>query len=121
MPQLGESVKREACAALYLRANSDVVPGAGRVLLAGEAGGFMSPSSGEGISYALRSGVEAGRAIGARAARGRARLVHLCRRIRLRSDTARRLRWLPLMESKAGKYLAGFVPTAIVSRVTQGL
>jgi len=120
MPQLGESAKREACAALYLRANSDVVPGAGRVLLAGEAGGFMSPSSGEGISYALRSGIEAGLAVaghGANETLG----AYTAAVATMRADTARRLRWLPLMESKAGKYLAGFVPTAIVSRVTQGL
>ena len=57
--------KREACAALYLRTPRDVTPGAGRVLLAGEAGGFMSPTSGEGISYALRSSRLAGQAIAA--------------------------------------------------------
>ena len=32
--------------------------GRGRVLLTGEAAGFISPSSAEGISYALRSGAE---------------------------------------------------------------
>jgi len=120
MPQLGESTKREACAALYLRANADVLPGAGRVLLAGEAGGFMSPSSGEGISYALRSGIEAGRAIGDRSASDALDAYTAAMRP-LRTDTARRLRWLPLMESKAGKYVAGFVPAPIVSRITEGL
>jgi flavin-dependent dehydrogenase len=120
MPQLGASVKREACAALYLRSTSDVVPGAGRVLLAGEAGGFMSPSSGEGISYALRSGIEAGRAIAGRSP-AEALDAYAAAVAPMRADTARRLRWLPLMESKAGKYVAGFVPTAIVSRITQGL
>ena len=120
MPQLGESTKREACAALYLRANADVLPGAGRVLLAGEAGGFMSPSSGEGISYALRSGIEAGRAIGSRSAIDALDAYTAAMRP-LRTDTARRLRWLPLMESKAGKYVAGFVPASIVSRITEGL
>ena len=58
---LGESVKREAWVALSRsRTPRDVVPGAGRVLLAGEAGGFMSPTSGEGISYALNTGRLAG-------------------------------------------------------------
>lgn len=33
------------------------------VLLAGEAAGLVSPSSGEGISYALQSGIAAGRAL----------------------------------------------------------
>jgi flavin-dependent dehydrogenase len=120
MPQLGESTRREACAALYLRANADVVPGAGRVLLAGEAGGFMSPSSGEGISYALRSGIEAGRAIADHSS-GDALDAYTIAMRPLRADTARRLRWLPLMESRAGKYLAGFMPAPIVSRITQGL
>ncbi len=120
MPQLGESVKREACAALYLRSTSDVVPGSGRVLLAGEAGGFMSPSSGEGISYALRSGIAAGRAIAANPP-GEALGTYSVAMRPLLADTARRLRWLPLMESRAGKYLAGFVPASIVSRITQGL
>jgi flavin-dependent dehydrogenase len=120
LPQLGESTKREACAALYLRSTSDIVPGWGRVLLAGEAGGCMSPSSGEGISYALRSGIEAGRAIGGHAPED-ALDVFTAAMAPMRADTARRLRWLPLMESRAGKYVAGFVPTPIVSWITRGL
>lgn len=120
LPQLGETIKREACVALSVRSNGDVVPGRGRVLLAGEAGGFMSPTSGEGISYAMNSGQLAGLAIASgdpesaldtftRATSSIARNIH------------RKLRWLPYMESRAGKYLAGFVPSAIVSRVTKGL
>jgi flavin-dependent dehydrogenase len=120
MPELGRSTKREACAALYLRSTSDIVPGQGRVLLAGEAGGCMSPSSGEGISYALRSGIEAGRSIG-RNAPAEAVGAFAAAMAPMRADTARRLRWLPLMESRAGKYVAGFVPTPIVSWITQGL
>ena len=38
-------------------------PGSGSVLLAGEAAGFISPSSAEGISYALRSGAALARAL----------------------------------------------------------
>jgi geranylgeranyl reductase len=38
--------------------------GHGRVLLVGEAAGLVSPSSGEGISFALRSGTAAGAALG---------------------------------------------------------
>ncbi len=60
---LGDSIKREAWVALSVRHNSDIVLGDGRVLLAGEAGGFMSPSSGEGISYALNTGRLAGTAV----------------------------------------------------------
>lgn len=120
LPQLGEQVKREASVALYVRAAADVVPGLGRVLLAGEAGGFMSPTSGEGISYAMNSGRLAGLAIagahdGAAVETYRSVTDHIAANIR------RKLRWLPFMESRTGKYLAGFVPTPLVSRVTKGL
>ena len=120
MPQLGASVKREACAALYLRTRADVVPGAGRVLLAGEAGGFMSPTSGEGISYAVRSGILAGRAIaGSPAADSFGSYERST--ASLRRDIARRLRWLPFMESRVGKWVGGLTPTWVVSRITEGL
>jgi flavin-dependent dehydrogenase len=120
LPALGETVKREACVALSVRSAEDVVAGIGRVLLAGEAGGFMSPTSGEGISYAMNSGRLAGAAIAGSSpkealAAYRASSSHIARNIR------RKLRWLPFMESSAGKYLAGYVPTAVVSRVTKGL
>ena len=120
LPQLGERVKREASVALHVRSATDVVPGRGRVLLAGEAGGFMSPTSGEGISYALNSGAAAGHAIATSspddALQTYSRAVgHIGANIR------RKLRWLPFMESAWGKYLAGFVPTPIVSKVTEGL
>jgi flavin-dependent dehydrogenase len=120
MPQLGESLKREACVALYLRTPQDTVPGTGRVLLAGEAGGFMSPTSGEGISYAIHSGIAAGDAIASSAPED-ALGIYAASVEGLRRDIRRRLRWLPFMESAAGKYLAGFVPTSIVSKITMGL
>lgn len=119
IPQLCEKVHRESAAALYLRSPDDILPGHGRVLLAGEAGGFMSPSSGEGISYALRTGRDAGLAAAGDPARALDRYLELTGPIR--ADIRRRFRWLPFMESRAGKYLAGFVPAPIVSRVTQGL
>lgn len=43
---------------------SELCSGEGRVLLAGEAAGLVSPSSGEGLSFALESGVWVGRAAG---------------------------------------------------------
>lgn len=120
MPQLGVSTKREACAALYLRSRDDVVPGVGRVLLAGEAAGFMSPTSGEGISYAVRSGIAAGRALAAHGPDA-ALAAYEAQMAPVRADIARRLRWLPIMESPVGKYVAGLTPTAIVSWITEGL
>lgn len=119
LPQLGDSVARESAPALYLRSPEDILPGHGRVLLAGEAGGFMSPSSGEGISYALRTGRDAGIAASGDPLHALAAYIRMT--AEMRADLKRRFRWLPVMESRLGKYLAGFVPAPIVSRVTQGL
>ncbi len=117
---LGAAEKREAWIALSVRNHGDVVEGSGRVLLAGEAGGFMSPTSGEGISYALNTGRLAGQAVAGNEplealTAYRSGAAHVSGNIR------RKLKWLPFMESRAGKYLAGFVPTPIVSQVTKGL
>jgi geranylgeranyl reductase family protein len=117
---LGESIKREAWVALCVRNLADVNPGAGRVLLAGEAGGFMSPTSGEGISYALNSGSLAGQAI-ADGSPANALARYRSSVSSISQNVGRKLRWLPFMESRAGKYLAGFVPTPFVSRITRGL
>lgn len=119
IPALGKQLERESAAALYLRSPDDILHGHGRVLLAGEAGGFMSPTSGEGISYALRTGRDAGLAAAGDPVSALERYHALTAPVT--SDIRRRFRWLPLMESRAGKYLAGFVPTPIVSRVTMGL
>jgi flavin-dependent dehydrogenase len=120
LPALGPSVAREAAAALSVRSAEDVVPGRGRVLLAGEAGGFMSPTSGEGISYAINSGRAAGLAVAAGDASSA--LQAYTRGVApIAANIARKLRWLPFMESRMGKYFAGFVPAPIVSKVTEGL
>ncbi len=120
LPELGESVSREAAAALYLRSRADVVTGRGRVLLAGEAGGFMSPSSGEGISYAVNSGRLAGLAV-AQSGGSSALEAYTALTVDIRANLFRKMRWLPVMESPIAKLCAGFVPTSIVSKVTQGL
>ena len=117
---LGASTKREAWVALSVRSPKDVVPGHGRVLLAGEAGGFMSPTSGEGISYALNSGRMAGQAI-ADGSPANALLRYRASSATIARNIERKLKWLPFMESRPGKYLAGFVPTPVVSRITKGL
>ena len=74
---LGESVKREAWVALSVRHRATSCRGHGRVLLAGEAGGFMSPTSGEGISYALNTG-----RLGGSGGRGRNSPLERPRRLR---------------------------------------
>jgi len=80
----------------------------------------MSPTSGEGISYAVNTGRLAGEAIAAGDAAGA--LSRYAVAIEpVRRNIARKFRWLPLMESRMGKYVAGFMPETLVSRVTHGL
>ncbi len=117
---LGESTKREAWIALQVCDRADVMVGDGRVLLAGEAGGFMSPTSGEGISYALNTGRLAGMAV-AESTNGDGLANYRRSTAHVAGNISRKLKWLPFMQSRSGKYIAGFVPTPIVSRITRGL
>lgn len=50
----------EACPVVWTRQREDVCLGDSQVLLVGEAAGLISPSSFEGISFALESGYRAG-------------------------------------------------------------
>jgi flavin-dependent dehydrogenase len=120
MPQIRETDRREAWVALQVRSKEDVVPGVGRVLLAGEAAGFMSPTSGEGISYALKTGHFAGRAV-ANSEPGSALEAYASATKAVQRDIRRRLMFLPVMESRVGKYLGGLTPTPVVSYMTKGL
>ncbi|MBN2558129.1 MAG: FAD-binding protein [Clostridia bacterium] len=52
----GDPVKRTGTFVIRPRSGKDIFTGSERIALAGEAAGFISPSSAEGISYALRSG-----------------------------------------------------------------
>jgi len=63
--RLGKPVKTEACMVSIPRSPRDFCVGASGALLVGEAAGFISPSSLEGISYALDSGVAAAIALNA--------------------------------------------------------
>ena len=58
----GRELSREAALIARPTLPWHLLTGYGRVLLAGEAAGFISPSSAEGISYALRSGADLARA-----------------------------------------------------------
>jgi flavin-dependent dehydrogenase len=117
---LGASIKREAWVAPKHRSIGDISPGAGRVLLAGEAGGYISPTSGEGISWALDSGRAAGRAIAA--GLGEDTLdAYTVRVEHLRRDIARRLWAFPVMNSRWGKTLMGHMPPSLISKATHYL
>lgn len=54
--KIGDRRFTEACPVAWGRASADVFLGSGRVMLIGEAAGLISPSSLEGISFALESG-----------------------------------------------------------------
>jgi len=53
--RFAEEIARSSAAIARPNSLMQLCPGSGRVLLAGEAAGFISPSSAEGISYALTS------------------------------------------------------------------
>ncbi|MCX8008027.1 MAG: hypothetical protein N3B11_07995, partial [Coriobacteriia bacterium] len=115
----GESVSREAAAASCIRSISDLVPGRGRVLLAGEAGGFLSPTSGEGISYALGTGELAGAA--ATNDPDHALLAYERSLRTLKTQVRAKLAVLPLLESTAGRTMGRRLPSPIISAVTRHL
>jgi len=58
----GDVLEKSARRLTRPRAKRDLFGGSKRVLLAGEAAGLVSPSSGEGLSFAITSGAAAGRA-----------------------------------------------------------
>lgn len=54
--RLGEVLESSACMIYRPRRRSDFMLGHGSMFLAGEAAGFISPTSFEGISYAMKTG-----------------------------------------------------------------
>ncbi|MCL2655123.1 MAG: FAD-dependent monooxygenase [Coriobacteriia bacterium] len=115
---IGESIKREAWSALKHRNVRDIVSGRGQVLLVGEAGGFLSPTSGEGISWALDSGRSAGRAIAAGGVAEEVQARHRRGTAHLRRMIAWRLRIYPVMNSRWGKTLFGITPKFLIESIT---
>lgn len=59
----GILAKKEAAIILRPQTIKDIVLGNGNVMLVGEAAGLISPSTGEGISFALRSGYNCAKAL----------------------------------------------------------
>lgn len=60
---LGEKVKTEGTHILRPNSTNQVCTGNNQIALIGEAAGFISPSSAEGLSYALRSALELAKAL----------------------------------------------------------
>lgn len=61
--RLGRRVRREGAYIERPQRHGDMCAGRGRVILVGEAGGLISPSSAEGLSYAFRSALAAAQAL----------------------------------------------------------
>jgi flavin-dependent dehydrogenase len=117
---IGPSIKREAWIAPKHKSIHDICPGKGRVLLTGEAGGYISPTSGEGISWALDSGRGAGKAIALDQGVDTLRTYSASVK-HLRNDIRRRLWAFPIMSSRWGKTLMGYMPRSLVSKATHYL
>ena len=60
---VGSVFKKESAILSRPKNEKDVLPGNDRIFLIGESAGFVSPSTGEGISFALRSGYNCARAL----------------------------------------------------------
>jgi len=122
---IGESLKREGWIAPRHKTADDVgwgmVSGKGVVFLAGEAGGFISPTSGEGISWALDTGKTVGQIIAQHDDPQEMIDAYRTQTMRLKKDIARRLKIYPFMTSKTGKKLAKYIPEFVISKVTQNL
>lgn len=58
-----EPIKREGCYILRPSSSKDVCLGENKVALIGEAASLISPTSAEGISYAMLSGFELAKAL----------------------------------------------------------
>ena len=112
---------REAWTAVKVNSVRDIVGGKGRVLLAGEANGIMSPSSGEGISFALNSGKLAGLAIatqGKHKSAGTAPLSAYNASLKsIKSCIGRKLGYFPVINSRLGKWLGGNSPAFLVDKI----
>lgn len=111
---------REAWTAVKVESIKDIVGGVGRVLLAGEANAIMSPSSGEGISFALNSGKLVGLAVATQAKHGDPKMVldaYNKSLAPIKSCISRKLMYYPIINSRFGKWLGGNSPMSLVDAV----
>ncbi|MEM4178032.1 MAG: FAD-dependent monooxygenase [Nitrososphaeria archaeon] len=77
----GNASKKEGAVSLRPQSSLDCTLGKGRVLLVGEAAGLVSPASGEGISFALRSGYNCAKALNANFKNGLIEYKKLCQNL----------------------------------------
>jgi flavin-dependent dehydrogenase len=75
----GEPSKKEAHAICRPKSDDEIFLGQGDILLVGEAAGLISPSTGEGISFALRSAEECARAMSTNPTNALQEYIRLCK------------------------------------------
>lgn len=115
----GRSMRRESAAALQVRSGRDIVLGSGGVLLTGEAAGFISPTSGEGISYALSTGDLCARAILADSADPLGTYTKMAQpAVR---NIAAKTRKIALLEYRVGHAVLAAMPVGLLSWLTMRL
>ncbi len=88
-------------------------------MVTGEAAGFISPTSGEGISYALNSGMLCAQAINE--AHGDALSAYTRATSELTGNLKRKMSKFSVLERPTSRLLLSLVPPAIISRVTMKL
>ncbi|MBU4246168.1 MAG: FAD-dependent monooxygenase [Nanoarchaeota archaeon] len=71
--------KKEACLLTKIKSTEEICLGSNNIFLVGEAAGLVSPSTGDGISFALRSGFNCAQAIKSAAAAPLESYKELCR------------------------------------------
>lgn len=118
-PDLGESVKQEAALAVRMRSANDLFLGEGRILLAGESAGFISPTSGEGISYALSSGEACARALADRNEGALRRYERLASPIS--TNIRNKMRKLPIISNRYLQRFIDITPPGVLSRIVEKL
>lgn len=126
----GKMVRKESASALAVRHREDVFLGEGRVFLVGEAAGLISPTSGEGISYALKSGKYCGQVMN-RAVHGEAtgrekealEALDLYKRLSkdLVGEIYSKITKLRLADQPFSRRLLPYVPQSIVSSIAKKL
>lgn len=111
--RLGSSLGREGAMLYRPRRRRHLATGCGRVALVGEAAGFVSPSSAEGLSHALRSGAALAAALAPGlegwAARYRAATAGVRRELLVKTVKAPLLFW-PLIRRAVMRSGLGSVP-----------
>lgn len=115
----GPVVKKEAGKALKINRSKEIFLGERNVLVAGEAAGFISPTSGEGVSYALNSGMLCAESING--ANGDALSVYARKSRELTKNLKRKMNKFAILEKPSSRLLLSLVPPSIISRATMKL